>query len=518
MRKAILITTLLLALGGVAFFCALRMRDTHKPAAENVIRVDIAPRDKEAPVKKFCSTCHTLPPPDCEPRRLWPKKVEEMFDYAQGGRPWPETQIPPIEDAIDYFMSRAPVEFEMPGDAFGSPPSPLAFEPHRVKLAGLPGPVSISCVRFVRLRDDGPARLLISDMRHGIVALWTPSESDHEARVIAEIPHPSRTCVVDLDRDGIRDILVANLGVFLNVDTDRGSVVWLRGREDGEFEMFPLAEGLSRVNEIQPGDFDGDGDLDLIVAVFGNFTTGMIAYLENYTTDYSQPDFEPFVIDGHTGTSDVPSVDLDGDARPDFIALQAQEHERIVAFLNTGRANFRWETIYAAPHPRWGSTGIELIDMDGDEDLDVLWNHGDAFQLPPIPRPYHGISWLENKGTFPFTYHRLTHLPGAQTAQTTDLDGDGDRDIVCTSFIPSLDPDWPNTQMLETVIWLEQTAPGQYQRYAIEHRTPFHPCMDLGDWDHDGDIDIVAGNFLAFERETGLENYCLTIYENLRIP
>ncbi len=63
--------------------------------------------------------------------------------------------------------------------------------------------------------------------------------------------------------------------------------------------------------------------------------------LENNTEDWTEPDFEPTVIDTHTGTSDVPIVDLNHDGRPDFVALQAQQHERIVAFLATGRNRFR---------------------------------------------------------------------------------------------------------------------------------------------------------------------------------
>ena len=174
-----------------------------------------------------------------------------------------------------------------------------------------------------------------------------------------------------------------------------------------------LADGLGRVNEVQAADFDGDGDKDLIVAVFGNLTTGMILYLENFTEDWSKPDFESYSVDGHTGTSDIPLVDLNHNGRMEFIALQSRRHERIVAFVNVNRGRFESELIFAAPHPHWGSTGIRPIDMDGDGDLDVLFNHGDSVLIPAVLRPYHGLSWLENRGVFPFTYHRLAHMPGA---------------------------------------------------------------------------------------------------------
>jgi len=59
-------------------------------------------------VERLCSTCHVLPPPDVEPRDLWPEKIQQMYDYAQGNRPWPKTAIPAIEEPIRYFVSRAP--------------------------------------------------------------------------------------------------------------------------------------------------------------------------------------------------------------------------------------------------------------------------------------------------------------------------------------------------------------------------------------------------------------------------
>ncbi len=137
----------------------------------------------------------------------------------------------------------------------------------------------------------------------------------------------------------------------------------------------------------------------------------------------------------------MPLADLNHDGRPDFIALQSQEHERIVAFLNARRGRFKPVPLYAAPHPRWGSTGIKLADLDGDGDIDVLFNHGDAVQEPPVLRPYHGFGWLENEGNLHFSYRRLAYLPGTHTSQPGDLDGDGDLDIVSSVFIP------PSTRM-----------------------------------------------------------------------
>jgi hypothetical protein len=54
------------------------------------------------------------------------------------------------------------------------------------------------------------------------------------------------------------------------------------------------------------------------------------------------------------------------ETEPDFVALISQEHETIVAFINEGGGRFRKQTLYSAPHPGWGSSGIQLVDLNGD--------------------------------------------------------------------------------------------------------------------------------------------------------
>ena len=199
--------------------------------------------------------------------------------------------------------------------------------------------------------------------------------------MLGKVANPAHAEVVDIDGDGFKDILVANLGSFNPTDGLCGSVVLLRGGPDGNYTSHTLLEGVGRVADVRAGDFRGVNKLDLIVAVFGWQKEGSILYLENQTVEPSKPKFVKRVLDLRHGTIHVPVADLNGDGKPDFVALISQEHETIVVFLNSGGrgeggGKFRKEVLYTASHPGYGSSGIQLVDLNGDGKKDILYSTG----------------------------------------------------------------------------------------------------------------------------------------------
>jgi hypothetical protein len=441
--------------------------------------------------------CHAYPPPESFPRWAWRKEVEQGFYFGERSRP--DLRGPSLESVVAYYENRAPLELPLPSRpvAAGEPGVRWLRSGH-ANPGRDPFPEVVN-VNPVRLTRGGKVQILVCECdplaNEGRVLLFNPHVEPPQWKELAKVPAPAHAEVVDLDSDGHMDILVACLGRFFPTDEKTGSVIWLRGRGDETFETITLLRDVGRVADVQAADFRSTGRLDLVVAEFGWRQIGSILLLENRTTEAGRPQFVPRVLDERHGAINVPVADLNGDGKLDFVALISQEHETVVAFLNEGEGRFRKETIYTAPHPAFGSSGIQLVDLDGDGDLDVLYTNGDVLDKPFILKPYHGVHWLENRGRFPFSHHRLADMPGVMRAVAADIDGDGDQDVFAVSYLPAEEFSRRDELALDAVLWLEQTTRGTFVRRPLETKTCDHFTCAVGDLKEDGRPALVVGNF-----------------------
>jgi hypothetical protein len=490
-------------------------RRTPEPTPPPVITT-VNTADIEKQVHTFCgSACHAYPPADSFPRKHWRTEVERGFRfYEQSGL---SLSVPPIEAVIRYYEEKAPEELPQAKYQPASKPLDVKFEKvsypppsyskrpaiANVKLVHLPANLQ------VREASKDPLAILACDMQEGHVLLLRPTAAKPAWTVLADVPNPAHAEVLDFDGDGLLDIIVANLGSFPPTDRRCGSVVWLRGQSDGTFKSITLLDNVGRVADVQVADFRGTGKLDLIIGVFGLHATGEIIFLENQTTNWNAPKFNPTSIDARHGAIHVPVIDLNNDGKPDFIALIAQEYETVVAFINEGGGKFRTKSLYAAPHPGYGSSGIQLVDMNGDGKLDVLYTNGDILDEPYLLKPYHGVQWLENKGNLEFTHHAITPMYGVHHAQAADVFGTGRPAVVAVSFLPG--DKFPDriTRNVDAAVLLEQVAPGRFERHTLASIDCDATVCAVGDLYGTGRLDIVIGNFSGLTSD-----HPVTIWKN----
>jgi len=489
--------------------CQQRKDDANLPESPPRKVVDIA-RIKPR-VTEFCGDCHAVPRPETFPKEAWRREVERGFNfYSESGRH--DLAVPPKGEVVGFYETLAPERLVVnppQGETEGGDRA-IRFRRSSTDSPELEPP-AVSFVDWLSLPNHDHQRHLFCDMRSGLVgvAIVTPQSSSVESLTI--LKNPSRIALCDLDGDGLNEIVISELGSFTSEDHRRGAIVWLQwDRAQSTWRQRLLVSGLGRIADVRCGDLDGDGDTDLVVAEFGHLRTGRVLVYENLGIERDMPKLQEHVVDKRHGTIHVPVADLNGDGRLDFVALISQEHEVIEAYLNCGDFTFERKTIFAAGDPAYGSSGIELVDLDGDGDLDVLYTNGDTFGSDFL-KPYHGISWLENQGGFPFTEHRLAEMVGVQRAVAADLDSDNDLDIVAIGFLPQNLVAAPELANHDSLVWLEQKQHGRFVRHSLERAKFLHAALAVGDFDQDDDIDLAVGNFQDLE---GPREPSLTIWWN----
>lgn len=349
----------------------------------------------------------------------------------------------------------------------------------------------ITNLAIVDLDKDGLKDVVACDAKLNQVC-WIrqgPAGTYTETKIGSQVRSPAHVTPCDIDGDGDLDLLIASMGMIFPNNDKIGSVVALENIGGGQFKNRVLAENIARVTDVEPGDFNRDGLIDLAVGQFG-YDDGEIRWMENK----GNWQFESHILMKISGTINTLVADMDGDGDLDIVALVSQEWEEIYVFENDGRGNFKPRKIYGSTNEDFGSSGISLVDMDKDGDLDILYTNGDAFDyIPPGPRPWHGVQWLENKGNLKFEYHRIGDFPGAYSARAVDVDHDGDLDIVTVSCFNKWDD--PKAQ---SMIWFENNGRMNFTHHDITSNPTHLLILECADMDGDGWVDFVTGGMYTY--------------------
>jgi hypothetical protein len=467
---------------------------------------------EKQPILALCSSCHLAPNPAELPKAFWGHIIEAMkLEMQRMGKPLPaDAQFQTI---TDYYVQHSPevlpeLLLPRPDEQLKlqaielAPQVKLASEPYIPPAASF---IDVTNINITDLDRDGHPDALVTrrwgalapDAETPSIVQWHYRENGKwQHRELAALRALAHTEVVDHNGDGHLDIVAADLGDLFPSPNNNGKVVLLENDGTQQFKQRVLLENVGRIADARPGDFDGDGDLDYAVAVFGFFTPGQVCWLENTG---SLP-FKLHTLTGKSGAMQVVPADLNADGHLDLLTLITQEHEEIVAFLNDGKGVFKSQLIFKAPTPLYGSSGMDLTDLDQDGDMDILLTNGDSVNRALAElhkRPYHGVQWLENQGGLQFVYHDIARLYGAYRAVAGDLDGDGDRDIVALSAIKI------GADHYE-LIWLENDGKQNFTPRGISrNQDHFGVTAALGDMNEDGRLDILTGGLMGLRLWTG---------------
>lgn len=315
------------------------------------------------------------------------------------------------------------------------------------------------------------------------------------------IPAPAHVAVADMNRTGRLDVLVASMGQIMPNNDRIGSVVVLENLGGGRFEKRVLLENVARVTDVRAANLAGhiDGKLDLVVGQFG-YAQGETRWMRNL----GNWKFESTKVSMLSGCIHTPVADFDGDGTDDFAALISQEFEEIHLFRNT-RRGLQQNVVWGSTNEDYGSSGLDVADINRDGRPDLIYTNGDGFDYAVQgPRPWHGIQWLENRGSGVFTFHRAGSLPGAYAPCAADFNGDGHVDLLAVSCFA----DWSDPNSVSMMVWLND---GQ-QRFTpvpLASRPTHLVTAAVGDLDGNDVPVIVTGGFHAFPPYDNMSNITL---------
>lgn len=360
------------------------------------------------------------------------------------------------------------------------------FAPRHVgAMTGADDRPLIANVAIADLDGDGRVDVVAADAAaNRIVWLRQDAAGAFAETAIGDVAGPAHVSPIDIDGDADLDVVVAGLGVLFPNNARIGAVIVLENTGNATFRSRTLIAAVARVADVEAGDLDGDGDLDLAVAHFG-YDQGETTWLENK----GGWQFESHLLQQLAGPINAVVADADGDRDMDIISLVSQDSEEIYVFVNDGKGHFSPSRIFGAANKDFGSSWISVVDLDGDRDVDVLYSNGDAFDYaPPKGRNWNGVQWLENTGGLRFTHHRITDYPGASSPQAGDLDGDGDLDIVVASAYN----DWADPRA-QSLIWLQNDGRMNYTLRDLTDSPTHLLTIAIGDLNGDRRPDLVTG-------------------------
>ena len=347
------------------------------------------------------------------------------------------------------------------------------------------------------------------------------SAASFEAPVsVGSVDAPGAYYVADYNNDGFLDAAIPNGAT--------GQVHVFLGDGQGTFPNVSLVTaGAPAPNDndtisAAPGDFDNDGNLDLVVANqisdtvsvhlgdgTGNFAAPSLISINNPKTvavdDFNGDGFDDFAVgftvligtgrvtvffgDGAGGfptqtsvtMSDSPNsllvADFNGDNAPD-IAAAVPFLDRIYVMINDGSGGFTFNFFPTGPlFDNIAVWHLAAADFDQDGDPDIVASSESNF-----------FSYMENLDGGQLA--AAVFIPvGTETfsAETTDLDGDGNPDVVLTTR---------NTGELALILGDGQggfSAPTFIPARVSQTLSGTATSQRLADFDGDGFDDILLG-------------------------
>jgi hypothetical protein len=285
-----------------------------------------------------------------------------------------------------------------------------------------------------------------------------------EQTISTNVIVPYSVYAMDLDGDGDMDVLSASF--------NDNKIAWYENTDGaGTFgAQNVISIDANEATSVYSTDLDGDGDMDVLSS---SFSDNKIAWYENDGTGNFGSQI--VISTAASGAYSVYATDMDGDGDMDVLSASWTDN-RIAWYENTdGAGTFGAQNVISTV--AMNASSVYASDMDGDGDMDVLSASKDD----------HKIAWYENTdgdGTFGAQQVISTAALSTRSVYATDLDGDGDMDVLSASYADN------------KIAWYENTdGDGTFGAQQVISTAALGAITVYAtDIDGDGDMDVLSAS------------------------
>lgn len=233
--------------------------------------------------------------------------------------------------------------------------------------------------------------------------------------------YPWNMVAADFNNDGYND-----LAVYKNSWDSRDEnrlYIYLNNGENGQMEQYSTYKRADWVTDLVAGDFNKDGNQDLVYVSYywHNYGPGEILYGDG-TGQMDTGNIRPlrnFLINGNSDITYLEVVDLNKDGSDDLV-LNNNYPARISALISKD-GDFAQERILS--NVSGWRENIALVDVDKDSYLDLA-----------VTNTTGSVRILENNKDLTFGINQIMNTrPGTNNFETQDLDGDNIPEIITAS-------------------------------------------------------------------------------------
>jgi hypothetical protein len=447
----------------------------------------------------YCQSCHVLPDPSWVDARTWQNGILPnmgprlgIFHYNQKTYPsfrfdgnlskgyYPEKPLITDEDwqhIIDYYTSVSPDSVSMDQHR-QHPIQNKSLKQFEAISPPVKYPVPATC--FVKINElDSLEPVIITDA-HKQMIYGVNRNLEYADSIKTKGPVVN----IELNNGGW---VTCNIGILNPNNGKFGSAEAIKttSGKNMKGDSTVLFDHLRRPVQVTPADLNHDGKEDYLVCEFG-FLEGSLSWMENVGNDK----YIPHVLRPLPGAIKAYVQDYNNDGLEDIWALFTQGEEGIFLFTNQGKGTFKQEEVLRFP-PINGSSYFELADFNKDGHPDIVYTCGDNADYSAVLKPFHGVYIYMNDGKNRFTKKYFFPINGCYKAIARDYDKDGDLDIAAISYFADYE-----RQPEEGFVYLENKGHFDF----MPHSTPAAESgrwltMDAGDFNNDGWIDLILGNF-----------------------